>query len=101
VYEPKTYRYQKQDKILTIANNTATFLPGEIVTQNVGSNAFAIVKSFSNNQLRLEKLVWNDIFAVTTNAATRIFGETSGTYGNITAINVDFTTDYLGLNACS
>jgi hypothetical protein len=99
IYEPKTYRYQKQDKILTIANNTATFLPGEIVTQNVGSNAFAIVKSFSNNELRLEKLVWNDIFTVTTNAATRIFGETSGAYGNITAINIDFTTDYLGFNA--
>jgi len=99
IYEPKTYRYQKQDKILTIANNTATFLPGEIVTQNVGSNAFAIVKSFSNNELRLEKLVWNDIFTVTTNSATRIFGETSGAYGNITAINIDFTTEYLGFNA--
>jgi len=99
IYEPKTYRYQKQDKILTIANNTATFLPGEIVTQNVGSNAYAIVKSFSNNELRLEKLVWNDIFAITTNTATRIFGETSGAYGNVTAINVDFTTDYIGFNA--
>jgi hypothetical protein len=99
VYDPKTYRYERQDKVLTIANNTALFLPGEIVTQNVGSNAFAIVKSFSNNELKIEKLLWNDVFAITTNIATRLFGQTSGAFGNITSINVDYTTDYLGFNA--
>jgi hypothetical protein len=99
IYDPKTYRYERQDKVLTIANNTASFLPGEIVTQNVGSNAFAVVKSFSNNQLKIEKLLWNDVFAITTNTATRLFGETSGAFGNITSIDIDYTTDYLGFNA--
>lgn len=100
VYEPKTYRYLKQDVILNIANVTSSFSVGELVTQD-DNDSRGIVKFANSTTLILERLRFKDAnnFVVTTNNVTRIYGESAGSYANVTAVQVQYTSDYLGFNA--
>ena len=100
VYEPKTYRYLKQDVILTVANVTASYTVGEYVTQD-SNDSRGIVKFANSTTLILERLRFKNPnnFIITTNNATRIYGETGGSYANVTNVQIQTTSDYLGFNA--
>jgi len=100
VYEPKTYRYLKQDAILNIANVTSSYAVGEVVTQDNNSSR-GIVKFANTTTLILERLRFKDTnnFTITTNSSTRIYGETGGSFANVTNVQIQFTSDYLGFNA--
>ena len=100
VYEPKTYRYFKQDAIISIANASLSYSVGELVTQNTNSSR-GIVKFANSTTLILERLRFKDSnnFIITTNATTRIFGESSGAFANVTNVQIQASSDYLGFNA--
>jgi hypothetical protein len=100
VYEPKTYRYLKQDAILNIANVTSSYVVGEVVTQDNNSSR-GIVKFANTTTLILERLRFKDTnnFTITTNSSTRIYGETGGSFANVTNVQIQSTSDYLGFNA--
>jgi hypothetical protein len=100
VYEPKTYRYLKQDAILTIANVTSSYAIGELITQD-SNDSRGIVKFANSTTLIVERLRLNDSnnFIITTNNTTRLYGETGGSYANVTNVQVQSTSDYLGFNA--
>lgn len=100
VYEPKTYRYQKQDVILSITNVTSSYVVGEVVSQD-SNDSRGIVKFSNSSMLILERLRFKDQnnFIITTNTSTRLYGETGGSFANITNVSIQTSSDYLGLNA--
>jgi hypothetical protein len=100
VYEQITKIQDKKDAILTL-DGTFNFAPGELITQT-STNARGIVKENSNSSvLYVERLRLIDAnnFVITTNEASKIVGVESGVSGNVQLVEIDTSSNFLGLNA--
>ena len=100
IYDPKTYRYAKQDVILNVANVTTSFAVGELITQD-DNDSRGIIKFANSSMVIAERLRFKNSnnFTLTTNSTTRLYGETTGAYANVTNVNIQTSSDYLGFNA--
>lgn len=100
IYDSAIIARQKKDVILNISGSNGIFQIGEIVTQNI-PNSRGIVKIANSTQIRVEQLRVNDAnnFVTTANQNTTLVGSQSGATANVTMIDVDVPTQYLGFNA--
>lgn len=100
IYDPVTAHQYRQDVILDVIGTSGIFEVGEVVTQE-DSSARGLVITANSSQIWLEQLrilPAND-FVVTTNTTTTIVGEQSSATANVTIVDIDFRSEYLGFNA--
>ena len=101
IYQPEIFHYRIKDAVLNITGATTNFRVGELVEQT-STGARGIIKQNSNSSLLfLERLRFFDVnnFVITSNLTTTISGIESGFVANVSAVNIDSNSEYLGLNS--
>ncbi len=98
IVEPFTYAYHRLDtKYLDIANATAGFTVGEIVTQ-ADQGFRGLVEVANTTQLQVQRLRFEDAndAVVTTNSTTTLVGANSGAIANVTLVQSQTGDDEIG-----
>lgn len=101
VFEPLTYSYRENElETLIYTGSTSSFNVGELVTQE-STGARGLIQSSNATHLVVQRLKLFDSnnFIITSNTTTKIVGSDGGATANVTLVNVDTKSDYLGLNA--
>ena len=87
------------DVLIEISNASASFVVGEIVTQQT-TNALGMVRASSNSSfLYLERMSYANNFIVTANSTTTISGSISSAVANVINVDYDYMSQYMGRNA--
>jgi len=100
IYDPITTSKYRQDLVLNVTGVSGLFDVGEVVTQT-SVNSRGIVKTANSTEIWVEQLriLPNNNFTVTSNSTTILVGSQSSTTANITLVDTDFRSQYLGFNA--
>lgn len=100
VIDNQVKEYYEYDYVLNVANASAVFAIGEIVTQT-STGARGLVLDANDSIVHLERLNFNvaNDFIITTNTTNMISGTSSGFTANVTAVNVYNTGNPIGLDA--
>lgn len=105
VYEPLTYPYRKEDRVVAVTGVTGLFNEGDLVTQS-SSGARGIVRTSNATHITLKRLSLFDRFANTVNATMYLVDSSTGAQANIIGNFLDDArrwTDiqgrYAGVNA--
>jgi hypothetical protein len=106
IYEPRTYPFQKRkNQIIEIANLSASFAVGDVVTQNATSTRAYIIGANATH-LVADKLSLFNEFVATSNSTTYLVATATGATANVISVTdlvnedpQDLGEPYMGFNA--